>query len=384
MTGRRVPAGGSGAGATRPPTIADVARRAGVSTTTVSRLLNSSGYVSPQARTATQAAIAELGYVRSASARGLASRRTGIIGLCMPDVGSVSRIERHATGVPPVSVRVDDGARARETWGGAWFADVVRGAEHASWERGSALTLAVAREPDRTEQLHDLAGRVDGLVVVGDALSDDLLAHVARRVPVVLLAGTPSEHAAGSVTVQNTAGARALVEHLVTAHGIRRVEYVGGPEATPDDEQRFAGVREALAAAGLPVPAAPLRRGDYSRARARALAEELLPSLGRPDGPPPALVCGNDDTALGVLDVLRARGVRVPQDVVVTGFDDDDAARTAHPSVTTVRQPAADLGATAVELLDARVQDPSTPPAHVVVPVTVLLRESCGPHPAGA
>ncbi|MFD6163989.1 LacI family DNA-binding transcriptional regulator [Oerskovia sp. NPDC060287] len=362
----------------RVATIQDVARSAEVSTTTVSRVVNRKGFVSDGARLAVLEAIDDLGYVPSAAARGLASRQSGMIGLCLPDTGKPDDLAGRAHDGSGVRVLLDPRPAGEIGWGGLYFGEVLRGAEYAAWEAGLALTVATAREPDLEARVLAMAGRVDGLVVVAQSLPDDLLDHVARRVPLVVLAGPMVTDRYDHVTVDNAAGMTRLVEHLVVDHGIRDLAYVAGRAGTPDDAERFRGFREALAGQGIDPPAEPRSRGDFSRRRARELAAELL------DGPGPlprALVCCNDETALGLLDVLVAQGVRVPEDVVLTGFDGIDAARTSVPPITTVEQPTAELGRLAVERLTTRIGAPRRRPTVTTSSVTVHLRASCGTHP---
>ncbi|MCK9794333.1 LacI family transcriptional regulator [Isoptericola sp. 4D.3] len=374
------------------PTLRDVAERAGVSPTTVSRVINASGFVSREARAAIRQAIDELGYVPSASARGLASRHTAMVGLCLPVVDADTDLADRSDRRPPprvpglpgaetVPVVVDTDPEAIISWGGMYFGEVVRGAEFAAWEAGLAITVAMTRAPDLEARVLNMAGRVDGMVVVSGTLPDDLLEHVARRVPVVILTGLGPESAHDRVTVRNAEGVERLVEHLLTDHGITSLEYVAAPEGTPDDEERFRGFCRALTRAGIEAPAAPRLRGDWERGRGREIARGLVDGLGRGGTLPGALVCCNDNTALGLLDVFAAHGVRVPEDVVVTGFDGVEAARTSAPPLTTVEQPMAELGRAAVEVLTARIAAPARRAATTSLPVTVVLRGSCGAHP---
>lgn len=365
----------------RIATMRDVALRAGVSVTTVSRVVNAAGYVGADTRRAVEAAIAELGYVPSASARGLAARRTGMLGLCLPDVGPVADLGRPVRVGRSVEVVTDGPAPGVLSWGGLYFGEVVRGAEYAAWRTGFTVTVVVARPPEAEARVRDLAGRVDGLVVVAGTLSDDLLEHVAHRVPVVLVAGPRPAGGYDHVGVDNAGGVRALVEHLARDHGVRDARYVAGRAGTPDDVDRFAGFRAALRALGRPVPIRPALRGDFSRATARDLARRLVARHRDGRAPMPgALVCANDETALGFLDVLVGAGYRVPGDVAVTGFDGIDGARTSSPRLTTVEQPMTDLGRLGVEILDACLADRRLPRQDLVAPVRVLLRESCGHH----
>jgi len=363
------------------PTVNDVARRSGFSKTTVSRVVNRNGFVSSAAREAILAAIDELGYVPSASARGLATRQTGMIGICLPDdcFGSSGPISPAPD--DDVTLRLEPEPDGPVGWGGVYSNEVMRGAEYAAWEAGLAITVTMSREPDLEARVLNMAGRVDGLVVVGEALSDEVLEHVARRVPVVVVAAR--EYRAPThdhVTVSNAAGMERLVDHLVRDHALTDLVYVGGPAGVSDDDERFQGFCRALERAGLDVPAEPQLRGDFSRTTARSLGADLVARVARGAAMPSGLVCANDETALGLLDVLTANGYRVPDDVVLTGFDGVDAARTSVPPITTVEQPMGELGRVAVDVLTRRLATPRRRPTATTVPVTVVVRASCGVH----
>ena len=378
-----------------PPTIYDVALRAGVSISTVSRVLQSSHRVSEHRRALVEAAVAELGYIPSASARGLVARHTGLIGLCFPEVAPVVADPDDVLGVAAgasgstvaagggreVEIVRDESAVPTVAWGNLYFGEVIRGAEHAAWRAGLSVTITVVRGADGASLVQDLAGRVDGLAVVSAALGDELLDHVAHRVPVVVMAGPDRSVDHDRIRVDNERGMAALVRHLVVDHGYADVWYLGGTAWARDDQERFAGFRSALLDAGLDAPEVPTLRGDYSRAVARDLVRGLVEESRRGGPPlPRALVCGNDQMALGVLDVLVEEGVDVPGEVAVTGFDGVDETQSTTPRLTTVQQPMTELGRIAVERLVARIAAPTGAPTTVDVPVRVLLRGSCGTH----
>jgi len=235
--------------------------------------------------------------------------------------------------------------------------------------------------------LNDIAGRVDGLAVLAQTVPDDLLSHVSRRIPVVVLADSRPGDELDHVSVDNAAGMRALTEFVLGREARGRVDdlvYVAGPGDSPDEADRHRGFDEAVAAATATTSAAarqgrgPVRvrveRGDFSREGGRRAGEALVAS---PDPLPQAVVCANDQSALGVLDAFLAHGVDVPGRVAVTGFDGIEAGRFSTPRLTTVRQPMNDLGRVAVRTIVTRLTDPTAPPQRVTLPVEVLLRESC-------
>lgn len=368
----------------RTPTVYDVADRASVSIATVSRVLRTPDAVREATRERVLDAVRDLGYVPSGNARALAGRKTGVIGLCFPGHDALEEEDRPAPepadGVGGGVRVVDDRRRgAAPQSPNLYFDEVLRGAEVEAWRRGFALMVAAGRGPARDVIVNDIAGRVDGLAVLARTVSDDLLVHVARRLPVVLLAdaartGAEPPDGLDHVSVDNAAGMQALVTHVVERLGVRDLVYVAGPVDSPDDAERQRGLFAALDAAGLDHAAVEHVRGDFRRDTGDAAVAELL---GRRI--PRALVCANDQSALGALDALRRRGLRVPDDVYVTGFDGLDVGRFTEPPLTTVAQPMAELGRAAVRAVVDRLADPGAPLLSARLPVQVLLRESCPP-----
>ncbi|MCJ1714068.1 LacI family DNA-binding transcriptional regulator [Curtobacterium sp. VKM Ac-2922] len=359
---------------TAPPTVYDVASASGVSIATVSRVLRTPDAVREGTRDRVQAAIRSLGYVPSGNARALAGKRTGVIGLLLPGFDVVTD-ERPGL-VTDGGVRVvDDRQHVTQPFASnLYFDEVLRGAETEAWQRGLALMVAAGRGPSRDVIVNDVAGRVDGLAVLAQTVPDELLEHVARRIPVVVLADDRRSHGFDSVSVDNAAGMRTLASHVIGRLGIRSVAYVAGPVDSPDDNERSTGFAAALADHGVAPASVRTVHGDFGRARARELAVQLVA-----EGVPRAIVCSNDQSALGVLDAVLAAGLRVPEDVVVTGFDGIDAGRFSVPPLTTVHQPMGALGRAAVEAIVDRLERLEGPPRATRLPVEVLLRESCPP-----
>ncbi len=315
----------------RTPTVYDVADRASVSIATVSRVLRTPDAVREATRERVLDAVRDLGYVPSGNARALAGRKTGVIGLCFPGHDALEEEDRPAPELTDGVRVVDDRRRgAAPQSPNLYFDEVLRGAEVEAWRRGFALMVAAGRGPARDVIVNDIAGRVDGLAVLARTVSDDLLVHVARRLPVVLLAdaartGAEPPDGLDHVSVDNAAGMQALVTHVVERLGVRDLVYVAGPADSPDDAERQRGLFAALDAAGLDRAVVEHVRGDFRRDTGDAAVADLL---GR--RVPRALVCANDQSALGALDALRRRGLRVPDDVYVTGFDGLDVG--ASPS----------------------------------------------------
>jgi LacI family transcriptional regulator len=358
----------------KTPTVYDVAARAGVSTATVHRVFQSPGRVRDLTRDRVMAVVRELGYVPSASARGLAARRTGVLGLFVPGLDEVEDAEDAViVHGEPVTVVYDIPDTRDTVPSNLYFDEVLRGCESEARRRGFTLMLGTSSYRELESKLNDIAGRVDGVGVLAQSVPTELLEHVARRVPVVVIAGPRGrDDAFDHVSVSNSEGMRALAEHLIDNHGVGRLVYVGGPEGSPDDAERYAGVAAALRSRGLDPDAMPVLRADFSRVRARAVARDLAGGEL-----PEAIVCGNDQMALGVLEVFGQRGIRIPDDVIVTGFDGIEPGRQSTPRLTTVRQPMYDLGRAAIRTMLSRVDQPGQPRIIERLPVRVLLRESC-------
>lgn len=359
----------------KAPTVYDVAARAGVSIATVSRVLRQPDVVRDVTRDRVFEAVRALGYVPSGAARGLAARRTGVLGLLLP---AHDQPRDPAPRVFPAGGRVelvrdaDDADAAAQH--NLYYDEVLLGAESEAWTAGFALMVAAGNGVRRSD-VADVVGRVDGLVAVANAADDEVLVQASRRVPVVLIAEPSPSRPFAHVTVSNREAMVALVGHLADEHAVRRLVFLGGPSASPDAGERRAGVEQAAAERGLEVE---LVAGDFSRGSGRAVARDLI-ARGR-EALPDAVVAANDQAALGVLEELGRAGIRVPGDVRVTGFDGIDGAAAA--GLTTVRQPMFGLGSTAVRtLLDAFGRGDRGADS-VRLAVDVVLRASCGCAPA--
>jgi LacI family transcriptional regulator len=334
-------------------TIYEVARRSGVSTATVSRVMADGKGFSVSTAQRVRATAAELGWVPSAPARGLASRRTGIVGLIFPDLGRSGDAEEESP------LYVDQ---------------VIRGAERAATAAGDAVLIAATQSASGRELARSVAGKVDGLVVLARSLPDSDVEAISRSVPVVLLASRPGRGGPDFVGADNRGGSRAITTHLIDAHGHDDLAFLAGPEQSPDSDARFAGFRAALRQAGLPEPVAPAACGGFTEAGGEQAVRALLARGHRPR----ALVCGNDEMAIGAMTALRAARLRVPADVAVTGFDDIAAARRVSPALSTVRQPMRELGERSVRLLLERIAAPDTERRRIVLPTELVTRRSCG------
>jgi LacI family transcriptional regulator len=333
-------------------TIYEVAKRSGVSTATVSRVMADGKGFSAATRERVRATAAELGWVPSGAARGLASRRNEIVGLLFPDVGHSGEQEES-------QLYVDQ---------------VIRGAERAATSAGHAVLIAATHCASGRDLAFMVAGKVDGLVVMARCLAERDIAVLSRSLPVVVLANHYAGDGPDSVCTDNRAGSRTITTHLIRVHAHTDLAFLAGPAGSPDSDERFAGFCDALRDADLPVPDAPAASGGFTEAGGGAAVGALISEGRRPQ----AFVCGNDEMAIGALGALRANGLRIPADIAVTGFDDLAVAKHVRPALTTVRQPMRALGEEAVRILLDRVHDRSAPRNSLVLPTEVVIRRSCG------
>ncbi len=349
------------------PTVYEVAELAGVSTASVSRVLAGNDRVRPETRAKVMAAVAELGYVPSGAAQNLANRRTGVLGLCFPDpVGDQDIVESDTV---------------------YWYDEVIRGMERAARRAGFAVLIAASHESDDENMVTMVASRCDGLAVLAHTVPSATLERLAQRMPVIMLAapreqgpgsgGAGSANGTGSrldhLSVANRDGAYALTAHLVDVHGHRDVRFVAGPDSA-DSVSRFTGFRAAMAERGLPAPEQPDLVGDFTTAGGKRVVSALLAG----GSVPRALVCVNDQTAVGAMAALRQAGVSVPDEVAVAGFDGIQLGQHVRPSLTTVVQPMQAFGAEAVRLLRDRIADNSLPGRDIELAVRLEPRASCG------
>jgi LacI family transcriptional regulator len=334
-------------------TIYQVAERSGVSTATVSRVMHEGTGFSAATRDRVLDIAAELGWVPSGPARGLAIRRAGIVGLLFPDLGGSGDVEDESP------LYVDQ---------------VIRGAERAATAVGDAVLIAATDSSSGRKLAFSVAGKVDGLVVMARSLSEHDVAAISRSVPMVVVASPSTDTSLDCVRADNHGGLRDITTHLIETHGHSDLAFVAGPEVAPDSIERFAGFRAALQSAGLPVPDAPAAVGGFTEAGGARAMRQLLDEKRQPR----AVVFGNDEMAIGALGVLRSARLGVPSDVAVTGFDDISSSRHVRPALTTVRQPIRDLGDQAVRMLFDRIREPDAPPRSLVLPTEVVLRRSCG------
>ena len=341
-------------------TIYDVATRAGVSIASVSRVLNGLGS-RPETRERVMDAVHALSFVRDGAARALSNGLKEVVG---------------------VVFRRGSEASFQDELESLLFIDVInRGIELAAQRRGFDVLMSSVgvHEESVPTRLAAIAGKADGLILHDRMLSAVGIARLGEVVPIVTLAGSPTP-ASINVRCDNESGMRALARHLVIEHGYRNLAYLAGLADSPDNRARGRAFESEAVAAGARVQSGPDWQGNYS---AEGGARVIMSQLDAGRKLPRAVVCANDQTALGVMHALARRGIKVPDEVAVTGFDDVPVARHLQPPLTTVRQPIRELGATAFDVLYSRIRAAGGGP-EVVLPVELIVRESCGcPHRPG-
>ncbi|MDQ1286724.1 MAG: LacI family transcriptional regulator, xylobiose transport system transcriptional regulator [Actinomycetota bacterium] len=335
------------------PTLTGIARQAGVSVSTVSKVLNGGTDVAPATRQTVQTLLTQSGYRRPRASR--RACRSALVDLLINEVDS------------------------------AWAMSVICGVEEVVEKAGFSLVLSAAHHrPDGVR--HWLDGILDrgslGAVVVHSVLTPAQQAELHRRdLPFVLvdpplpLAGLPPGGAV--VAAGNVEGAREATEHLIGL-GHVRIAAVGGPQHVVAARDRLDGYRQALAEAGLPLETGLIRSGPFLPSFGALAAGEFL----RLPEPPTAVLAGNDQQACGVLSVLRDRGIDVPGQVSLVGFDDQDFCGWLVPRLTTVRQPLLDMGRTAARLLFDLVAGRRSDPLFRELPASLVLRDSTAPSPS--
>ncbi|WP_029151118.1 LacI family DNA-binding transcriptional regulator [Microbacterium indicum] len=327
---------------TSTATIEQVARLAGVSRSTVSRVLGGGDRVSPAALDAVQRAIRELDYVPNRAARTLATRQTQAIGLVVPE----------------------DTTRF---FGDPFFASIVTGINDRLGSTDHILNLFIASDdPGSKTTSYLIGGNVDGAIVVSHHTSDTYVDRIAQAVPVVY-GGRPSISRGDDfyVDVDNVAGGRDATRFLIE-RGATRIGTIAGPLDMPAGQDRLQGHREALAAAGLPE--GPVEDGGFTLAGGSEAARRLLASGAEFD----ALFIASDLMARGAVGVLRAAGVRIPDDVAIIGFDDSPMATNLEPELTTMRQPSRRQGYAMADVLLQILAGGS--PEHVTILPTEIVR----------
>ena len=329
-------------------TINDVARRAGVSPVTVSRVINDTGNVSIATREKVERAIEDLGYVPSVMARSLRSKRTRTLALIVSDITN------------------------------PFWTTIARGVEDAAQSHDYSVFLYNTDEnPLKQRRCLDVvaAQRVDGAIIAPyDSDARNLATLRQRNIPTVIVDRRLEGWEVDSVYSDSVSGARALVQHLIGL-GHTRIAMLAGPANTSTAQDRTTGYCMALAEAGISVDRRLIKQGEYRITSGEELAYQVLDEGLKPT----AIFAANNTIAMGVIQALGKRGLRIPQDVALVAFDDLPHLSALFPFLTVVVQPAYDMGVNAAQLLLSRLDsEVSLPPRCVVLPTRLIVRHSCG------
>lgn len=337
-------------------TLDEVARVAGVSRATVSRVVNGNPKVGVSAKRDVERAIARLGYVPNPAARSLVTRRSDSIGVVIPE--------------PPGML-----------FGDPFFPRLLRGVSTELARRSLQLVLLMPQSSGEEERLEQYltAGHVDGALLVSLHGNDRLPeALAARGVPVVVGGRPPSGDVVSYVDVDNVGGARTAVAHLAAA-GRQTIATIAGPADMSVGIDRLAGYRQALQVEGRTPDATLEASGDFTQGGGAAAMERLL--AAHPDLD--AVFAASDLMAAGAIGALRAAGRRIPEDVAVVGFDDSPIAATSEPPLTSVRQPIEEMGRELVRLLLEQASRPEAVPRKVILATQLVRRRSSEGVPVG-
>lgn len=327
-------------------TITDVSRRAQVSRSTVSRIVAGNGYVSDAAREAVALAIAELGYRPNQMARGLKSNRSNIVGAVVGDIAA------------------------------PFYAQMAGGMQTGCRRGGKTILVASghANPDDETQAILELIDRsCDGLILYLENPVSEMANTIITQnnVPVVVIGGSICSAAMGTVQIDNFAGARDAVRFLLS-QGHRKIAYFAGNMEYHDTRERLLGIDAALAEVGMSRGDIYLDCGDYSEDFGQAAAIRMLDQGAEVT----AIFAGDDDIAAGVLLAVRQRGLQVPHDISIMGFDDNFHARHLTPTLTTIRQPIGLAGEMAADLLLSIIAGKTPPSTDILIPTELLRRDS--------
>ncbi|MNB79320.1 HTH-type transcriptional regulator DegA [compost metagenome] len=333
------------------PTIYDVAREAGVSIATVSKVLNNNGRISDKTREKVSRVMEELNYQPSLVASALTSRRTGTIGLMIPDIAN------------------------------PFFAETARGIEDYAQQQGSDLIVCSTDRDDEKAARYTsllLRKRVDGLIIASHTGQTEMIRRLlADRVPLVLFSADIRSLESSSVTVDDYKGGYQATEYLLSL-GHRRLGVIS--DNLPGSKLRVEGFLDALKDAGLPFdnPAnlthtsATLENGRKAAAAMLGQAEDLRPT---------AVFACNDLLAIGVLKEARSAGLSIPRDLSVVGFDNTMLAEICHPTLTSIAQPLREMTEQAMILLNESIDNPAAPRRKIMLMPELVIRHSTGPVP---
>lgn len=330
-----------------PPTLEEVAAAAGVSRSTVSRVVNGSTQVSPEVLAAVTAAIDQLNYVPNRAARSLANRQTMAVALVVPE-------------------------ETTRFFGDPFFAAVVHGIAHEIESSDYVMNLQLASPfaPSAKTNRYLLGGNVDGAIVVSHHSGDHFLASLGDTLPVVFGGRPldPNEQNSYYVDVDNAAASEMGTQYLID-RGRKRIATVAGPADMPAGLDRAVGWRQALTSAGMKDDL--IAYGDFSMVGGARAMRELLDKDPGIDG----IFIASDLMATGAVSVLRERGIRIPDDIAIVGFDDSPAAVGGEIQLTTVHQPSMEMGQKMAQVLLALLRGEQVE-RESIMPTRIVVRDS--------
>ena len=330
-------------------TIREVAKRAGVATMTVSRVINNSGYVSDATRAKVETAVAELGYVPNMLGPSLRFKQTNTLALVLTDITN------------------------------PFWTTVARGAEDAAHVKGYSVIFCNTDEsPEKQEQYLTmlLKRRIDGILLAPACSSPDSVQLIQKQgIAVVVLDRSVPVADVDMIRGDSSGGAHLLTQHLIDL-GHTRIMMLTGPRDVSTSYERVTGFRQALQEAGLEPETDNVVWGEYTHKSGRKMTEQVLASDQRPT----AIFAANNFIAIGALRAIRDAGLRVPEDISLVSFDDLPEALTAEPFFTNVAQPTYEMGFQAAQLLMARMSgDDSEGFRSILLPTELIVRQSSGP-----
>lgn len=331
-----------------PLTLEDIAKHAGVSRATVSRVINGEENVKEQTRKRVLEVIQQINFQPNLAARSLAAGRTNVLGLVIP--AGVSAI-----------------------FTDPYFPLLIQGVSAACNARDYSVMLWLAEPEYERRMMRQIlhSGLLDGVLISSMLMEDPLVQALHDSKKPFMMIGRHHNLDVNYLDVDNLNGAREATLHLLRL-GHKSVATITGPQNMIAGHDRFQGYRRALEERGIPFNPDLVAEGDFTEAGGYSAMRRLLPKK------PSAIFVANDTMAEGAIRALREAGLRVPQDVALVGYDDMPGASRTLPPLTTVRQPTHRMGALAVNALIDIIQNPTTQKRHIVLPVELVIRESCG------